>query len=76
MKRETHVPIMSLDMSGRFCKWRTFNLREEGRIGRIGAKGKVRRVAGAASAGHVPKTEGYSQKSALLFLTTHFLRSC
>ncbi len=72
MKRETHAPIMSFDIRGRFCRWRTLNLREGGGVGRIRATGKVRRVAGAASAGYVPKTEGNLQKSALLFLTTHF----
>lgn len=76
MKRENNVPIMSFDRRGRFCRRRTLNLREGRGIGRIGAKGTVRRVAGAASVGHAPKPEGSSKNSALFFLTTHFLRSC
>lgn len=72
MKRENNVPLMSFDRRGRFCRRRTLDLREGGGIGRIGAKGKVRRVAGAASAGHVPKTEGNSKNSAFLSLISHF----
>lgn len=76
MKRENNIPLMSSDMSWHYCRRRTLNLRKRGGIGRIGATGIVRRVAGAASAGHAPKPEGSSKNSALLFLTTHFLRSC